>query len=522
MKFMKKLFMILAVMVMAMAMTVTAMAETINYSGDDATQDGSITITNATVGATYKAYKLFDATVGSDGEIAYTLPSGKSLENNTWFELADNGTNVVAKAGADVTTEAFKTWAASFGREVASTGSNGAEAATVKFDKLPYGYYVITSTVAGGAKLTLTSTKPTATVIDKNKTPSWDNGDENPGKVIVEGTSKVTSNSARFGEDVSFDIGINGKNYNGDKKIKEYYIFDTLDAGLTYKTGTGNNGFTVKVGNTVLASEAYTITVSEQSFSITVPWINEDGSSKYADDTEIHVTYQATVNSNAAIAGNGNKNTAWFDWKQEGDSEGPYDPENPYHKSEDKTTTTYVYAIGIKKTDGKNKTLEGAEFTVKDSANNEVKVKETDQPGVYEVDATGTSTVVSPSSGLIIIKGIDKDTFSLQETKAPAGYNLKKDATSVSADLIETSSTTETVTTYYDSDGNVVSTETEADTLKTKTLSLNVAEVVIVNQAGTELPSTGGMGTTVFYVLGGILLAAAAVLLITRKRMQNR
>ena len=90
----------------------------------------------------------------------------------------------------------------------------------------------------------------------------------------------------------------------------------------------------------------------------------------------------------------------------------------------------------------------------------------------------------------------------------------------VTAEISETNTYTTTITTYYDADGNVVGKD-ESTTNEDTTVGTNVVPLVVVNQNGTELPSTGGIGTTIFYVLGGVLVVGAGVLLIVRKRMSS-
>ena len=105
----------------------------------------------------------------------------------------------------------------------------------------------------------------------------------------------------------------------------------------------------------------------------------------------------------------------------------------------------------------------------------------------------------------------------MTEEVAPAGYNVLKDAKDI--EVVLKASYSSTITTYIDADGNVTDTVT-ADT-KTYDAGANVVGLVVVNQSGTELPSTGGIGTTIFYVLGELLVAGAVILLVTKKRMST-
>ena len=117
---------------------------------------------------------------------------------------------------------------------------------------------------------------------------------------------------------------------------------------------------------------------------------------------------------------------------------------------------------------------------------------------VYRVAKTGetgtVTAITTDATGKFTIKGLDADTYYLTETAAPAGYNKLADP----------------VTIFIGEDGVVNATDDNPN---------GVTEVKVLNQSGTELPSTGGMGTTVFYVVGGILVVGAVVLLVARKRM---
>ena len=172
------------------------------------------------------------------------------------------------------------------------------------------------------------------------------------------------------------------------------------------------------------------------------------------------------------------------------------------------------------KVDPNGDPLTGAEFSVKTAAGAEIWAKKT-ATGVYEYCTSGTEGAVKQfqtnDKGVLVIKGVAAGKYSVTEEVAPAGYNLLQEAKEVEA-VLKTSYTT-TVTTYVDETGKV--TDQKTATTKEYDAGANVVGLVVVNQSGTELPSTGGMGTTLFFALGGILVAGAAVLLVVKKRMGN-
>lgn len=526
MKNAKKLASLLLALVMVFCLTTAAFAA----------NDGSITISNATVGKDYTAYKVFDLTYsGSAVAYSYTKTGESDALYNALtgegspFTLASTTTankfNVSIKDGktaADIS--AFLTANKGLLTLVETKEAAGSE---VKFEGLAYGYYYITSSL--GSVVTIDSTLKNVTVIDKNQGPTWDNepgdgdetgGDNNPGKVIMENGHKKVVNSASYGDTVDFNISVNATAYVGTALATHYYISDTLADGFSPA-----KNIVVKVGDeTLTAGTDYTLTQTGNSFEIDVPF-----GEKYGSNAVISVSYSATVENDAVIAGTGNLNTANYTYKTDSsfDPNDPgYDPKDPgdqgdkkpYDENNKKTTKTYVYALGIKKVDPAGKALTGAEFSVTDSEGNVIKA--TGAAGVYEYSASGTvSQFATDENGVLIIKGLKAGTYTVKEEVAPAGFNLLGSTVDVTAAISETNTYTSEITTYYDADGNVTDTKTENKT--TTTVSTNVVPLVVVNNSGTELPSTGGVGTTLFYILGGLLVTGAVVLLVAKKRMSG-
>lgn len=488
MKLVKRLSCLFLAIVMVMAMGITAFAQEVN-SGKGGS--ASITITNAANGETYKVYKLFDATVTGtkDGSIAYTGEIPTSL--SAYF-TKDSAGNISAVAGVSETdrTAALKAWAATQ-TETANATSDGTE---LKFTNLQYGYYVVTSTQGNGANITVTSTNPNASIVDKNQTPPLDDL-----------TKTVDDDDVKIGDTATYTVKFKTANYEGEgsaaKQITDYIIKDTLPEFLTNVTVTK-----ITIGGT-----EYKVNDAVPQFTnktITIPWVGDNGESLYANGAEVVITYTATVTEKAAIDGQGNKNTVSVTYKT---SDG--------EKTPDKNTADeviYTYAIAIKKVSDKGANLAGAEFTlpfyVKSAA-------DTDGAYIYAGTVEGeglTNKLTTPASGLLIIKGVEKGDYSITESKAPDGYN--KLTSAVTAEAVATGKTTTSVTKYIDADGNV--TDTETDT-KVEVIDNNIAAtpVIVVNKTGSELPTTGGMGTTLLYVGGIALILGAGVVMIVRKRM---
>ena len=130
-----------------------------------------------------------------------------------------------------------------------------------------------------------------------------------------------------------------------------------------------------------------------------------------------------------------------------------------------------------------------------------------------------TNQITTPDSGVIVVKGVKTGSYTITEVTAPAGYN--KLTAPVTVEAVKTGETSTHTTVYLDKDGNKVNESAKVFEVKVDIDTIAATAVVVVNKAGTELPSTGGMGTTVFYVLGAVLVVGAGVLLVTKKRMSQ-
>lgn len=462
MRKMKKLasLMLALVMVFSMAMTVTAAKGTNS-------DDGEITIENAVKGQTYTIYEILKLE-SYDTEKGNGAYSYKATDDwSTFINREDiKGTYVEVDAQGYVT---WKTGAsASDFAELAKTYAKGlgnnqgqveATSGTVEFTNLNLGYYLVDSTL--GAVCSLDTTNPTVTIKEKNGKPTVD-------KKVEENSTWGTQNDASIGDTVNYKTTINA--IDGDPT--NYVLHDKMSEGLTFDSTSVKvtvNGVDSKTGWT-LKTEGLT---DECTFEISFADVNPND--------VIVVTYSAVLNEKAVIYENKNTNDTWLSYGNEGETEKAH-------------TDTYTYKFDLVKTDSSNKVLKGAEFKLYDAqtGGNEIKLVE-ESEGVYRVDASGSATI---KAGQVIIKGLDSGTYWLEETKAPEGFNKLDKRVEVKIE-----------------NDNLVAT-VNGDTW-TK------GGVHVINKTGTELPSTGGMGTTVFYVLGSILVIGAAVLLITRRRMSK-
>ena len=488
MKHARKLTSLLLALVMVFALAVTVAAdETTGTTGT-----GRITVVNPIEGQNYTAYKIFDVVYdGAKKNYSYTIES-----TSEWYQTVSGYTtgltlNKVGDTTSNTyvvtTTDAFSPAAFADALKKAldadSTAFNGTPLtrngtqATATVNEL--GYYFVTST--NGALCNLTTTNPEVTIHDKNNVP-------------FEKKKTVEKNDFNVGDTVPFTITGKVPDYTGFDKYT-YLITDTMTDGLTFN----KDSLTVKVGETTVTdgcSVTYDPAIDSQTFTVSIPVKDNN----YDIGAKIEVTYTATLNEKAIAVISTNKAELTY-------SNDPTD-ESKTGKIPSEDVKVYTSKIAIEKVeklaDGSTATpkkLEGAKFVLYKKAPTETdpnaiqyykKWADTDTTkAVTWVDSiTKATEVTTDDNGKASFDGLANGTYYLVETKAPAGYNQLTEAKEVTVN----GGTTET--------------------------ALTVTERV-ENQAGTLLPSTGGMGTTVFYVLGAVLVVGAGVLLVTKKRMSQ-
>lgn len=318
----------------------------------------------------------------------------------------------------------------------------------------------------------------------------------------------------------------------------KYIFHDTLSAGLTL------NGDSIKVyvasdkaGTDKAVISGWEKAVNGQSF--TVSFENLKTVSNVSQNKYIIVEYTATLNQNAVVGLDGNPNTVYLEYSNKPDASGSGDTNNTGKTPEDKVIV-FTYELDTTKVDGQNNTekLQGAEFVLykkvtKDGTEKELYAvvnsdgKVTGWAEATTTTADGKTTITYPvgskltsdAKGLFKVIGLDDGTYYLKETKAPAGYNL------LSTDIeVKITATTTNVQTWTDGQASSALTNlavTAGGTAGTGDTSSGIAGITIANNKGSTLPETGGIGTTIFYVLGGVLVVGAAVLLVTKKRMER-
>lgn len=510
MKLIKKIaaIMFAFMMVVSMSCNVKADEGTTPTTG----KTGTITINNAIPGQTYTIYKILDLESYSSkvvdgketGNFAYKPSSewesfikGKNVRDKyfifdgeyvSWKENADPAE--FAKLALDYAKQDGSTVKTST-TNTAPTASAGQTTSTVTFDKLSLGYYLVDSSV--GTLCSLDTTKPTVEIKEKNGVPSVD-------KIITFGGVIATdkkSNSVNIGDKISFRTTIDVK-----KGATNYKLHDEMSNGLKLIEQVGssyvsaiayNNDGTGK--RNLKKDDDYIITVDSNLNKFDIDF------TKYTDqhtneEYKIVVVYNAILQSDAVIGNSGNLNKTWLTYG---------DKNTESNKSETITKTFEMNVLKFYK-DKKNSDTEtglaGAKFTLSKKSDGTELIKLIDKGSntyrVAKTDETNTITeVITPDDGRFTIQGLGAGTYYLTETKQPDGYN--KLAKPVKVEIKD-----------------------NGDIYVDNSTTANTGDVKVENKTGTVLPSTGGAGTTMIYLIGGALVLGSGVVLVTKRRVKGK
>lgn len=443
---------------------------------------GKITIDNAKNGETYTIYQVLTLESSDVGKGLYSyIPVNdawkayfKTEEGKKYMTVDDNGyvTTKYTETNAQELAQALIKQAKTINYNPQSITAD--KDGTIEFTGLALGYYVVDTTV--GTLCGLNTANSEVTIEDKNKKPTVE-------KKIVEGDQLADKNSANIGDAVNFKTTITAQ-----AGAKKYVLHDTMSGSLTF-----NDDVVVTYnGNVLNDSDDYTVTkpgADGCTFDVT---FKDSFLNKLGANDKIEVTYSATVNDNAVVKDPmTNKTHLTYG-----------DKNTETNKPE---TTTKTFGIPVFKYTNVNTPLAGAEFILStdpncvDDTKNLKFTKNTE--GKYRYDKTGSTTLTSldkgRDKGRIDVEGLKAGTYYLKETKAPDGYNLLKKPVTITIDSEGKI--------YVDGSGEV-----------------NNGDVRVQNNSGTLLPNTGGVGTTMIYLIGGVLVLGSGVVLATKRRVKNK
>ena len=422
----------------------------------------TITIDNSVEGQVYNAYKIFDVTKAG-ASYAYSIES-----TNDWFPVVQSyattkGTITLTKvAGSDTkyVVDASDVDAADF----AAYLNDNKEGKTVTGTVTAEGAGATISDLAAGYYFVDSSLG--ALCILHTATETLNLTEKNSEPTIKKEASQT---SASVGETVTYTISITA----GGKADTSYILHDKMTEGLSLNA----DSFEITVGDTAVATTNYTIKTNGLTDGCTFEIeFNKTYTATLEKNTVITVKYTATVNEKA-IVDSGVENEAKLQ----------------YGNTTSQTTTVKVtnYDFDLVKIDEAGKQLEGAQFKLYDASGEEVKlVLDTDEETgetFYRPIKTGETAVEYIEAGSIKVKGLEKGTYYLEETQAPVGYNQLTERVEVelNGDLTGTSA------------------------------------IKVENTTGSQLPSTGGMGTVLFMTIGSLMVLGFGVLLVTKLRLSK-
>ena len=435
-----------------------------------AAEKGTITINKAIVNESYNIYKVLDLETYDkvNNHYIYRAASGWEtfLDGATDYLEArnENGDKYyVWKDGVDKSRAkefAEKAYKYAKDNNITPTMTKKATSTSVVFDNLDLGYYLVDSSV--GALLHLTTTNPTATVNEKNTL------NPNVDKNVLENSTGVygKENDDMIGSTINYKSTITtGAGYGS------YVLYDKMDKGLTFNV----NSVVVKIGDDVVEANNYVVKTNVTDYTFVIEF-NDEFILKQPKNTNIDVYYTATLNKDATIEGDGNKNETFLKYGNN-------------ITTDKKKTITYTYAFEIIKTNKEGVELTGAEFILLDKLGNEIKVILKDEETKTYRIATGNEIGVNIKAGKATIEGLDKDSYKLKEVVSPEGYNKLTSPVEFSVNG------------------------------KTNVTIIERTRVNVINYTGSELPETGGIGTKLFITSGLSLVLICGLVLVTKLRL---
>lgn len=456
------------------------------------------TITGPADGHAYEVYQILTGSLSEDETTLSNIKAGANYNSAKGDAAA--AAEEIAKLANDTQDTANKVAAyVDFTTAPVATLTNAAAAASVES-----GYYLIKDTGKTEGETDSYSTYVISVVKDveikaKRDTPSFEKK--------VKDTNDTTGNTSDWLDSADYDIGdavpfkLTGtvaSNY-ADYTTYFYQFSDQMEPSLTFDPAS----VVVKIDGVVVLSSYYEVSTDKvtgsDSYSggdcFTVTFADLKKTDAKAGST-ITVEYNAALNENAVLGSTGNVNEAKLVYSN--------NPNNSQEGNNDHGETpwdnviVFTYQTVVNKVDQNNEPLVGAEFTLYK------KLSGGDEKEITAVKAeSGTS---------FTFKGLDDGDYVLKETKTPDGYSTAVD--------IEFTVSADHKITWEGEVRTEILTSLSGGELGTGDVSTGTITTDVVNKKGSALPSTGGIGTTIFYVVGSVLVIGAAILLVTKKRMR--
>ena len=496
MKLFKKIagFILAFAMILAIAMPSVVMAADTTYK---------LTLQNTVEGHTYKVYQVFSGTLSTKNnkKVLSDLKWGSGVKADAYTETA--------KAKAETLTD--ETTARAFAKELvnqkklsAATKTVQSTTGTTEIAGLAAGYYLVKDTDSSLANKNDSYTAyilqvvGDATTSVKSDVPS----SEKKVKDINDSTDTETTEwqdaaDWDIGDEVPFKIeGTLPSNYD---KYKKYTLkfHDKEEEGLTFKSETVK----VFIDNTEITEGFRVVVNPEDNDTFDVVFDNLKTTSA-KNNSVIRVEYKSVLNEKANLGKPGNKNTMYMEFSNNPNNE----QGGEFGKTPDDTVIVFTYKVDVNKVDEQGNKLTGAEFTL------EKKIKGTKDTWKAITKVSGTADDVFE------FKGIDDGEYRLTETRAPANYDKLSDPIyfTVTAGHVDGANP------YLDTfSGNITSGNVGTMTF-TANKDSGILSTKVVNKPGSSLPETGGMGTTILYVAGAVMILAAGAFLVMQKKAEDK
>lgn len=537
---MKKFLSILLAMMLVLGMVVTANAAegdtasttTVTNNPQDKDMEVNVTIDSSTLisGHTFTAYQIFkgDEAGGVLSNVDWATGVNSSGLMEKLKEDATIGAKFTDAATAADVANVLKSFdydskeAKAFARLAEEHKGTGTTLSAT--NQMKPGYYLIVDTVpSSGAASDAVYNAALLQVAGSNITIKVKTDKPTHIKKVEENTKTVTGSEdsgytlATKENDVadycigdSIPFALYSKVPNLDYFTHYEMVFhDTMSPGLTLTEGT----VAVTVGGANLTSDEIEVsTGNDNTFTVK---IKELVNKNYQKDAIIKVTFKATLNEKAVIGLPGNPNTSYLEY-----SNNPDDTTTKSQTAPD-TVVVFTYELDVTKVDGQNATklLKDAEFVLYKATNIYAKVDANGRLSGWTVNKDEATVLKSGEDGKFKVIGLDDGTYYLEETKAPSGYNELANPITV------------TIAATTDNDQNYAPEATKDNSLKELKVTVDnsaeagngnidsgAVDITVKNNSGAVLPSTGGIGTTIFYILGSIMFIGAALALVVRRR----
>lgn len=562
--FMKKTNKFAAFALAACMMAPMAMATTASFTASAT----NVTISSSSDKAThtYTAYKIFDGSYSTNGLTVTGWATGfdsAGLLANADFKsieiVTDSTTDPVTTStiGSVIGSNTDAAAVAQAIEKIASNSSTADKLANViakyvgttsstelsgtKVD-LPAGYYIVKDTMTGDPHdavskfiLEVSGGDTDINIVTKKSYPKVEKKVKENVKDITSKATYESSTTEKWNDVADYNIGdavpfkLYGTMPDTFDDYEHYYYKFTDTLGSQFNTPAVDD-IVVKIGGTEITPDGKNCRVTASDGNITVSF--EDIKAYVTSKTDIvTVEYSAVLNQSAVIGRNGQTNAVYLEYSNNPNvsytpNTGDDNEDTPDDKGktpEDKVIV-FTYELDVTKIDkATNAKLAGAKFTLQNSDGKYAKISSTSQRvlawvNAPETDPSGTTTLVSDTDGLFKVIGLDDGIYTLTETEAPTSEYNK-----LSAPLTLTITANTDNTQDEDADGTeLVSlklTGTSLDYTATDADKHGIVKMDVANSKGSTLPSTGGIGTTIFYVLGGTLVVGSGIALVTKKRL---